>query len=127
MTSETKTGKKYNNDTTCYKITACQYRGAPKMKISNNVFLENLKAVGLITMTDTFIYVVEYIKAALKLNMTPEEILGKMHLDLKDSWDLLAESKMGSGAFKHMELEDILNTESPVALIEKSAFIRPRS
>ena len=126
MTAINKEEKKHNNDTMCHRLTMMRYKGAPKLKMCDSTFTESLKAAGLISMADTFIYVVEYMKAAIAQGANSEEILGKMQLDLMDAWDLLAGSKMGCGAFKRMDIKDVLESGHPSELIEKSAFVKVR-
>jgi hypothetical protein len=113
--------KKRDTDSMCYSLMKIQYKNAPKMKISDSVFLENLKMAGYITMANSFIFVIEFIKAAMEQGYTTEEILGQMHIELKDSWDILATSKMGIGVFHKMDVQDILNSQHPSDLLRKSA------
>jgi hypothetical protein len=124
MPIDNRIDKKRDTDTMCNSLMRIQYGSAPKMKISNTLFLENLKTAAYISMANMFIYMIEFTKAAIELDYSKEEILGQLQLELKESWDILATSKMGAGVFKKMELKDILESEHPAQLLRKSAVVR---
>jgi hypothetical protein len=111
--------KKSDTDKMCHSLTNIFFCGAPRKKICDNVFYEYTRTASYISMANLMIYISEMLKNMKEQGMTHEEMVGHFQIDLKEIWDILFTSKIGSEAFLPMKIEDIINSDSPRELLKK--------
>jgi hypothetical protein len=92
-----------------------------RIKMSKKAFQDWMEVASFISLSNYAIYYHELVKQCIKENLPVEEILGEMHLQVIEAWNLLATHKLGKDCFRKMDLEDVMNSDNPAELLRNNA------
>lgn len=95
-------------------------QGAPKKKICTSTMYEHIRTACFMTMANIYLANIEIMKQGIEKGYSMEEIMGYFHIEMKETWDILARSKMGTSCFNRLDIETIVNASGPSEILKKA-------
>ena len=115
----------YRNDTkiVAIELTNSLFGGAPKKKVSSNVFLDYSETSYLVGYTNALLSALEYVRQSVRDGSSLDMVQGDIEIALTTTWNDLATSKVGHVFTKPITLEQVMKTTSCVEILKKGSKV----